>query len=270
MRKGTRLDIYLAENHLSESREKAKREIIAGWVTVNAETVRDPARNINGDETITVERPGGVFVSRGGEKLDHALTYFSVDVSGKTVADLGASTGGFTDCLLKRGAAMVYAIDVGYGQLDYRLQQDSRVIVKDRTNVRNLTRGDFTHAVNFITADLSFISLSKIKDIIIDIFAPVEGLLLIKPQFEARKSEHKKGVVRKADVHKAILLRVLADLSGIGYKGLCYSPIKGPAGNIEFFLYFDTRLTIDFEKGKTRIESEIEDIVDEAHRALDT
>ncbi len=240
MKKGTRLDIYLAEQGLSASREKARREILAGWVRVDGETVREPSRLVPGGREVVIERPGSVFASRGGEKLLHALELFAIDVAGRVVVDLGASTGGFTDCLLQKGASLVYAVDVGYGQLDYRLAGDPRVVVMDRTNARHLTRDRFDRAANFLTADLSFISILKIVDMILGVFSPIDGLLLIKPQFEADKEEQKKGVVRKSEHHTAILTRVITALveKGIAVRGLCYSPIKGPAGNIEFFLHF--------------------------------
>lgn len=253
--KKIRLDQHLAQNSLSVSREKAKSEIIAGWVKINGETVREPKKMITGQENITIQRPGGTFVSRGGEKLKSALKTFAIDVSGKVIADLGASTGGFTDCLLQAGAQKVYAVDVGYGQLDYKLRQDSRVIVYERTNVKNLRKDMFTKKVDFITADLSFISLTKVIDTITEIFSPVSGVFLLKPQFEALPGEHKKGVVRKPEIHQAIIHRTLnaVQKKGLCIRGLHYSPIKGPAGNIEFLLHFscgedETGRDIDIEK----------------------
>ncbi len=269
MKNGIRLDAYLAETGRSPSREKAKREIVAGWVRGDGETVRVPSRLIRGSEAVSVERPGSAYASRGGEKLAGALDAFGIDVSGRIVADLGASTGGFTDCLLRRGAALVYAVDVGYGQLDYGLRTDDRVVVMDRTNVRNLTRKRFDREVELVTADLSFISLSKAADAIAGAFAPAEGVLLIKPQFEAGRGEHKKGVVRDASKHTEILARVIPDLAGhgIGFRGLCHSPIKGPAGNIEFFLHADIGHGSPLRADELfRI---IERVVEEAHRALD-
>ncbi|MCU0844883.1 MAG: TlyA family RNA methyltransferase [Spirochaetes bacterium] len=268
MKNGIRLDAYLAENALSPSREKAKREILAGWVRVDGETVRVPSRLIRGTEDVRVERPGGSFASRGGEKLDRALDVFAIDPAGRIVADLGASTGGFTDCLLKRGAALVYAVDVGYGQLDYGLRVDERVVVIDRTNVRNLSRGDFDRVVDLVTADLSFISLAKAADAIVASFAPAEGVMLIKPQFEAGKGEHRKGVVRNAAKHAEILQRVIRELAprGLGFRGLCHSPIKGPAGNIEFFLHADIGRNFVPEGGE--FAQIVNRVVGEAHLAL--
>lgn len=272
MKKGTRLDIYLAEQGLSASREKARREILAGWVRVGGETVREPSRLVPGGRDVVVERPGSVFASRGGEKLLHALDLFDIDVTGRVVADLGASTGGFTDCLLQKGASLVYAVDVGYGQLDYRLGSDPRVVVMDRTNARHLTRDRFDRIVDFLTVDLSFISILKIADVILEVFSPIEGLLLIKPQFEAGKEEQKKGVVRKSEHHTAILARVIPALveKGIAVRGLCYSPIKGPAGNIEFFLHFSAGAldTTPLALSIKEIGERIAVIVEEAHARL--
>ncbi len=271
MKKGTRLDAFLAEHSLSQTREKAKREIIAGWVRVDGETVREPSRHVMGTEDIRVERPGGSFVSRGGQKLDHAMELFKIDVRGRVTADLGASTGGFTDCLLRRGAARVYAVDVGYGQLDFSLRGNPSVVVKERTNVRNLKKEDFPEKVQFVTVDLSFISVTKILDAVLEVFSPVEGLMLIKPQFEAAKSEHKKGVVKSPSAHVAILRRVLENLHdrGVCCKGLCFSPIKGPAGNIEFFTYFETGERSCEAVSRESIAALVDTTVTEAHHNLD-
>lgn len=239
MARKQRLDAYLAENSFSESREKARREILAGWVKVNGETIRKPSFAVSGEEHISVERPGGVFVSRGGEKLEYALARFRIDLTGRVVADLGASTGGFTHCMLLRGAAFIYAVDVGYGQLDYRLREHPSVRVMERTHVKDLISSHFDRKVEFVTADLSFISLVKVFDVISSVFSDADYLFLIKPQFEALPGEHKKGVVRDAEIHANILFRVLTALceKGMMLRGLCPSPLKGPAGNIEFFVH---------------------------------
>jgi 23S rRNA (cytidine1920-2'-O)/16S rRNA (cytidine1409-2'-O)-methyltransferase len=258
-----RLDKHLVEAGLSASREKAQREIVSGWVKVNGETIRDVSHNVSGSEEFAVERPGGLFVSRGGEKLARALQYFSIDVTNKICADLGASTGGFTDCLLKNGAAKVYAVDVGYGQLDYSLRTDARVVVMERVNARALEPSMFGGEVNFLTADLSFVSFVKVYDAIVPIFGAVEGVALIKPQFEADKSEHKKGVVVKRENHAVILTRTCEALTdrGMRMKGLTHSPIKGPKGNIEFLLYFAT-------SGNASANCDIRSVVDAAHDEL--
>ncbi|MBN1532226.1 MAG: TlyA family RNA methyltransferase [Spirochaetes bacterium] len=268
MKKRYRLDCFLAERGLSRSRETAKREILSGWVRVDDETVREPSHRISGDESVSVARPGGEFVSRGGEKLLRALESFGINPRGMVVADLGASTGGFTHCMLKHGAARVYAVDVGYGQLDYSLRGDPRVVVMERRHVNSLTRDDFHDRVDFITADLSFISLLRVVDRIASLFPGVRGVVLIKPQFEAGAGEQKKGVVRKREHHAAILHRVIGGLQekGIGILGLDFSPIKGPRGNIEFLAY------LHFGRGDDGMADwrvVADRIVEEAHRALD-
>ena len=226
---------------MSTSLEQAKKEILAGWVKINGETCLDVSRKVEGSEDITVSRPKGIFVSRGGYKLEKAMVFFNINVSGLTVLDLGASTGGFTDCMLKRGASFVYAVDVGYGQLDYSLRIDQRVEGMERTNALNLTLENFSKGIpSFITADLSFISFTKVFPVIKTLFKEIKGVALIKPQFEAQRGEHKKGVVKSSSVHIEILNRVLNQLmeQGCSLSGLTHSPVTGPKGNIEFLLYF--------------------------------
>jgi 23S rRNA (cytidine1920-2'-O)/16S rRNA (cytidine1409-2'-O)-methyltransferase len=237
--KNVRLDVFLAENGISLSREKAKKEILAGWVTVNSETVRNPSAKIKGDETVNVQRPGSVYVSRGGDKLKHALDVFAIDLTDKTALDLGASTGGFTDCMLKAGAARVYSVDVGYNQLDYSLRIDNRVVVMEKTHARDISEDMFPGGFDFFTADLSFISILKVLPSVINICRNIEGVVLLKPQFEAMPGQHKKGVVRSISDHEEILERVLKGIIEMGFslKGLTWSPVKGPAGNIEFLAY---------------------------------
>lgn len=272
MNSKVRLDIFLSRQGMSASREAARREIIAGWVRVNGETVRQPARLVAGTEAITVERPGGVFVSRGGEKLLKALRHFGINLAGKVAVDLGASTGGFTDCMLREGALMVYAVDVGYGQFDYTLRMDPRVRLMERTNVRDLVPADFDREVDFIAADLSFISIAKVYGNIMALFPGGCGIILIKPQFEAMKGEHKKGVIRKAGTHREVLGRVMTSLTGAGMivRGLTWSPIRGPKGNIEFLLWFQNRES-EGAAGFSGPELErlIDETVEDAHRELD-
>jgi 23S rRNA (cytidine1920-2'-O)/16S rRNA (cytidine1409-2'-O)-methyltransferase len=268
MKKTIRLDQHLLGQGLSDSIEKARKEIITGWVMVNAETVRDPAKIINGTEEIQIERPRGEFASRGGEKLQEALKHFNISVSEKIAADLGASTGGFTDCLLRNGAEKVYAVDVGYGILDYRLRKDNRVVVKERTNVKNLSRENFSEKVDFISVDLSFISIIKVFDKIYELFTPVEGVILLKPQFEAKPEELSKGVVTKKEDHLNILIRVINELLDrkMKFKGLHFSPIQGPAGNIEFLLYFEIGSDKPENIERCAIEKIIYNIMDEAYK----
>lgn len=261
-----RLDNYLVEQGLSPSIEKVRREIITGWVKIDGETIRDPSYEISKSEKISVERPGGKYVSRGGDKLERALDFFRIDLNGKTAADLGASTGGFTDCLLKHGASYVYSIDVGYGQLNYSLRIDPRVRVIDRCNIRNMDRSLFLRNVDFITVDLSFLSILKTADKIAELFDGSEGVILIKPQFEAFIAEHSKGVVSEKNDHRNILNRTLRGLNSAGLKtyGLTFSPIKGPAGNIEYLFYFK----LDSSDRETVCDIDlnlIENAVEESH-----
>jgi len=260
--------MYLAQSGLSQTREKARREIVAGWVRVNGETVKDPSKSVAGSEQITVRRPGGLYVSRGGQKLTFALERFGISIAGRTAADLGASTGGFTDCLLKHGAAKVYAVDVGYGQLDFSLRKDPRVVVMEKTNARNLVKDDFPDRVDFIAADLSFISIVKVFDAIREAFSPAEGIILIKPQFEAGPGDHKKGVVRSRESHLRILVSVISSLleKGMSMMGLVHSPIKGPKGNIEFLLYFRSGPPDPSTKINDEQEAAIRDVVERAHQ----
>ncbi|HNR87626.1 MAG TPA: TlyA family RNA methyltransferase [Spirochaetota bacterium] len=271
MQRVTRLDVHLSTHGLSKSRESAKKEIMAGWVSVDGATIRTPSTMIAGTEAISISRPKGVYASRGGDKLHHALTAAQFSVAGVEAVDLGASTGGFTDCLLAHGATRVFAIDVGYGQFEYRLRIDQRVVLMERTNVRTLTRDMFNDAnIRVLVADLSFISLTKIFPVIHDVFSPIEGFLLVKPQFEATKGEHKKGVVRGRDRHQAILKRFLdsAVANGITPRSIIPSPIKGPAGNIEFFVHFVIGNTFEPTE-TTEIETMVECAIAEAYERFE-
>lgn len=269
--KNIRLDIFLVEHGLSQSGEKAKKEIISGWVKVNGETLRDPSKKIIGNEKIVIERPGGLFVSRGGDKLQHALQEFKIDLTGLVTLDLGASTGGFTDCMLKSGAVKVFAVDVGYNQLDYSLRMDQRVVVMEKTHARDIKREMFPDRIDFFTADLSFISILKILPAVYNIFDNIRGVILVKPQFEAESSQHEKGVVRNPEDHVEILQRVAAGIVETGFNILqiTHSPIKGPAGNIEFLFFISkVGLAEDGNNGNNHLESEISAIVETAHNTL--
>ena len=234
--KKQRLDLLMVARGLVESRSLAQRFIYAGEVRVNGELVDKSGTAVPVDAEITLQaRPR--FVGRGGEKLAAALERFpSVEVAGKVAADIGASTGGFTDCLLQRGAAKVYAIDVAYGQLAWKLRQDARVIVMERTNARHLAA--LPEPVSLLVSDVSFISLRLIYAAAVHWLKPGGDVVsLIKPQFEAgRRQVGKGGVVRDPAVHRQVLENVTAFLAelGLGLRGLMVSPLQGPAGNIEF------------------------------------
>ncbi len=232
-----RIDSLLVERGLAESRTKAQALIMAGEVMVEEKPVTKPGTLVKEEATIAILEPPP-FVSRGGVKLDYALDQFQLDVSGKVVADIGASTGGFTDCLLQRGASRVYAIDVGYGQLDYHLRQDSRVVVMERVNARYPI--PLPEKVELATMDLSFISVEKVIPSVAKLLKTSGYLLvLIKPQFEARRGEvGKGGVIKQPIVHARVLGRFIAWITEHGYKleGLVASPILGASGNREFFV----------------------------------
>ncbi len=231
-----RLDVLLVGRELAESRTQAQRLIRAGLVRVAGRISDKPGAQVAADAEITLQsRPR--FVSRGGEKLEAALLHFGLNVAGVTAADVGASTGGFTDCLLQRGAQRVYAIDVGYGQLAWRLRNDPRVVVMERTNARYLE--SLPERVGLVVADVSFISLKLILPTAVNWLIPSGGevIALIKPQFEAgRREVGKGGVVRDPAVHRRVLERVLVTAAELGLTlcGLMPSPLRGPAGNVEF------------------------------------
>jgi 23S rRNA (cytidine1920-2'-O)/16S rRNA (cytidine1409-2'-O)-methyltransferase len=233
-----RLDISLFERGLAPSREKARALVMAGEVTVNDQMVDKPGTRVAAGDVLAIKaRPR--FVSRGGEKLEAALDAFAIPAAARICADVGASTGGFTDCLLQRGAQRVYAIDVGYGQLDYRLRQDERVVVLERTNARYLER--LPEPVTLVTIDASFISLQLLLPVVAGWSkAEADTVALIKPQFEAgRQQVGKGGVVRDSAVHRQVLADTLSFAHGAGFAicGLIASPLRGPAGNIEFLVW---------------------------------
>jgi len=236
-----RLDILLVNQGLAQSRERAKAIIMAGKVLVNEQKVDKPGAMVPVDAKITMLGEDIGFVSRGGLKLAKAIKEFGLQLTGKVVADIGASTGGFTDCALQHGAAKVYAIDVGYGQLAWSLRTDPRVINMERTNIRYVTPVDLGELVDFISIDVSFISLTKVLPVTKALLRPGgEMVVLIKPQFEAgREYVGKKGVVRDPAIHIAVISKIVdyARAEGLTPLALTYSPIKGPEGNIEYLLY---------------------------------
>ena len=236
--KKKRLDVLLVERGLVESREQGKRLIMAGQVLVAGQVVDKPGMQVAGGADICL-RARLPYVSRGGLKLEAALDSFAVPVAGIVAADVGASTGGFTDCLLQRGASKVYAIDVGYGQLAWRLRQHPRVVVMERVNVRYLE--SLPEPIDLAAVDVSFISLELVLPLVMGWLKPEGDIIaLIKPQFEAGRAEvGKGGVVKDPRVHRAVLRKVLgwALDHGLAVQGLMASPLKGPAGNVEFLAH---------------------------------
>ena len=239
--KKERLDALLTAKGFFESRAKAQAAIMTGQILVNEQKIDKPGTQVPEEAAIRILGDKLPYVSRGGLKLEKALKIFPISVAGKVVADIGASTGGFTDCALQNGAAKVYAIDVGYGQLAWKLRSDERVVNMERTNVRYLEKEHLAEMVDAATIDVAFISLDKVLPAVHKILKP-EGFViaLIKPQFEAGKENvGKKGVVRDPKVHEAVINNVIAFAKneGFGVAGLEFSPIKGPEGNIEYLLY---------------------------------
>jgi len=239
--KRVRLDQLLVERGLAESREQAQRLIRAGEVTVAGHPAAKPGQDVPPDSTVTIRTPPR-FVSRGGEKLEAAFTAFELAVERLDCLDVGASTGGFTDCLLQHGAARVIALDVGRGQLHWRIRQDPRVAVIEGLNARYLKPGDLPFRPAFAVLDVSFISLTLVLPPVIDVLAERAGLVtLIKPQFEAGRSEvGHGGVVRDPSVRQAVLARIRAfgSASGLEWRGVLDSPLPGPAGNVEMLAYW--------------------------------
>ncbi len=235
----TRLDQALVERALCDSREKAKRLILAGAIRVNGHPAQKASDNIKTDDEITVEA-AEKFVSRGGHKLEHALAHFQVNVAGLNAIDLGASTGGFTDCLLQRGAQKVYAVDVGQGQLAWKLRSDPRVVVMEKTNARFLKPESFPALADMVVVDCSFISLKKILPPAVPLLKPGGKIVaLIKPQFEAGKAEADKGrgVITDTAIHERVLAELeefVSTQTGLCWRGMVESPLLGPAGNKEF------------------------------------
>lgn len=265
-----RLDVLLVQRGMAASREKAKAMIMAGEILVDGER-EDKAGSMFPD-TVTITQKGRSlpYVSRGGLKLEKAMTHFGLDLTGKICMDVGASTGGFTDCMLQNGAVKVYAVDVGHGQLDWKLRNDERVVCMERTNIRYVTPEDIQEPVQFVSIDVSFISLTKV-------LLPVRNLMeegaemtaLIKPQFEAgREKVGKKGVVRDPAVHLEVIQTVISYAKSIsfGVRHLEFSPIKGPEGNIEYLVHL-VKLPEGTVEEKMLVSPE--EVVRQAHETLD-
>jgi len=239
--KKTRLDTLLVDRGLAPSRERARALILAGQVAVDGAVVSKAGASVAGDARLDLATPDHPYVGRGGVKLAHALDVFQIDPRGRRTLDVGASTGGFTDVLLQRGAASVIALDVGHGQLDWKIRNDPRVIVRERVNARELTREDVPHDVTLVTIDVSFISLKLILPPLRPFLDPPGDIVaLVKPQFEAGRDEvGRRGLVTDPAVHEAVLARVTEAAEGIGLRrlGMTPSPITGATGNQEFFLH---------------------------------
>lgn len=236
-----RLDQYLFSKGLESSRKRSSALIMEGLVYINGQKADKPGQTVRDGDDVEVRTEGLAYVSRGGLKLEKGLKEFNVSPNKLVCMDVGASTGGFTDCMLQNGAKKVYAVDVGYGQLAWKLREDERVIVMERCNIRNANADMFDDSVEFFTVDVSFISLKLVLPVLKNITVDgCKGICLVKPQFEAGKDKvGKNGVVRDADVHAEVLGNVVeyARQNGFSVLGLDYSPIKGPKGNIEYLMY---------------------------------
>ena len=248
-----RLDQYVFEEGYTESRQRAQALIMAGVVYVNNQKVDKAGYMVKDADKVEVRGKDLKYVSRGGYKLEKAIELYGLDLTDKICMDIGASTGGFTDCMLQNGAKKVYSVDVGYGQLAWKLRTDERVVNMEKTNIRNVTAEDLDEKINFFSVDVSFISLKHIFPVAFAISTEdVTGACLVKPQFEAGKEKvGKKGVVRDSAVHKEVIENVIgyAHQNGFFVKELTFSPIKGPEGNIEFLIVIT--------------KNEADDIVDE-------
>ncbi|MBQ1916195.1 MAG: TlyA family RNA methyltransferase [Lachnospiraceae bacterium] len=261
-----RLDVLLVEKGLAPSREKAKAYIMEGKVFVENQREDKPGTNFDENSKIELHGKKLAYVSRGGLKLEKALKTFPVKLDGAVCMDIGASTGGFTDCMLQNGASKVFSVDVGYGQFDWSLRQDPRVVLMEKTNVRYLKPEDIGEQLDFASCDVSFISLSKILPAIFPILTDDGTMVcLIKPQFEAgRENVGKRGVVKNPKVHRDVIAEVFGFTEALGFavKGLTFSPIKGPNGNIEYLMYIE-------KNGGESDAIDIAAVVAEAHEALD-
>ena len=265
-----RLDVLLVERRLADSREKAKAIIMTGNVFVNGQR-EDKAGTTFDEEKASIEIKGHTmkYVSRGGYKLEKAMDVFGVDVRDKVCMDIGSSTGGFTDCMLQNGAVKVFAVDVGRGQLDWKLRQDERVISMEKTNIRYVTPEDIGEAVAFASVDVSFISLALVLPAARNLLTEDGHMVcLIKPQFEAgREKVGKKGVVRDKAVHIEVIEKVIRIAGGLHLKvlGLDYSPIKGPEGNIEYLIYLEKRPE---DEAPANEPVDVRQVVERSHASL--
>ena len=261
-----RLDVAMTERGLAESRQKAQAIIMAGQVYVDGQKVDKAGAPVTAESSIEVRGKTLRYVSRGGLKLEKAMSCWPIRLEGAVCADIGASTGGFTDCMLQNGAELVYAVDVGYNQLDWRLRTDPRVVCMERTNARYLSPELIPEPLDFASVDVSFISLNLILPALRTVMAPAgQAVCLIKPQFEAgREKVGKKGVVRDPAVHLEVLEHFLDHAAAARFTVLdvSYSPIRGPEGNIEYLGYLSA------EEGPGRVP-DLKELVEQSHRALE-
>lgn len=268
MSEKVRLDVYLAEKKFAPSREKARAMIMAGQVYIDNQKCDKAGMMIKADATVEIRGETLKYVSRGGLKLEKAMSEFPITLEGKTTMDIGASTGGFTDCMLQNGAKKVFAVDVGYGQFAWKLRNDPRVVNMERTNIRYVTGDQIGEKIDFASIDVSFISLCLVLPVAGELLAPDgEIVALIKPQFEAgREQVGKKGVVRDTKVHYSVVEKIatFARENGFYPAGLSYSPIKGPEGNIEYLIYLKKTPCPDVVN-----EDVIKRVIDESHGCLD-
>jgi len=264
-----RLDVAVFELGLAESREKAKAMIMSGQIYVDNQKADKVGMTVKEDSVIELRGKKMAYVSRGGYKLEKAMQSFSLSLDGCICMDVGASTGGFTDCMLQNGAVKVYSVDVGYGQLAWSLRSDERVVNLERTNFRYITEEQVPDKIDFASVDVSFISLDKILPVLFEFLKDgAKAVCLVKPQFEAgREFVGKKGVVREKSTHTMVIKKATDNAVNNGFEvmGLDYSPIKGPEGNIEFLMYI-TKGKSDFKFD----DAYISNLVDEAHNSLDS
>lgn len=264
-----RLDVAVFEQGLAESRERAQAYIMAGDVYLNGVKATKAGQPVKPGDQIEVRSKSLPYVSRGGLKLEKAMQSFPIQLAGKICMDVGASTGGFTDCMLQNGAVRVYSIDVGYGQLAWKLRSDDRVVNLERTNFRYVTREQVPDAVDFASVDVSFISLALILPVLYELLtAEGEAVCLIKPQFEAGKENvGKNGVVRDRKVHVEVIEKVerLALENHFDILGLDFSPVKGPKGNIEYLIYLKKQAG----EAQNRSDTDVFDLVQKSHETLD-
>lgn len=266
--KKERLDILLVDRGIITSRERAKTSIMAGKVFVDGRRVDKAGEKVPVTANIEYKGEKLPYVSRGGLKLEKAMKNFPITLDGKVCMDIGASTGGFTDCMLQNGASKVFSIDVGYGQFAWKLRTDERVVCMERTNIRYVKPEDLGELVDFASIDVSFISLKNIMPATVELLKDNgEVVALIKPQFEAGKEKvGKKGVVRDIEVHKEVVFGIIDYLleHNLNVLGVSYSPIKGPEGNIEYLVYF----TKDMERESTFVREDVDKVVEASHTEI--